>query len=71
MLPGREQTTIEYHVDKQIQWLDANLDASLEELEKQKHRFEQIVTEIINSFNRRSPNSNDTLSFSHSNSGEL
>jgi hypothetical protein len=71
MLSTREQTTIEYHVDKQIQWLDANLDAKLEELTKQKNRFEQIIAEIIDAINRRRSHSNDTLSFSHSNSGEL
>jgi hypothetical protein len=67
----REQSTIEYHVDKQIQWLDTNLDAKLEDLIKHKDRFERIVIEIINEINRRNPTSNDTQSFSHSYSGEL
>jgi hypothetical protein len=58
----KEQITIEYHVEKQIQWLDTNLDAKLEDLIKHKDQFEQIVMEIINEINRRSPTSNDTRS---------
>jgi molecular chaperone DnaK (HSP70) len=58
----REQTTIEYHVDKQLQWLDANSDAKLEDIIKHKDQFEEIVSEIINEINRRGPNSNDTHS---------
>ncbi len=71
MLSTREQMTIEYHVDKQIQWLDTNLDAKLEDLIKHKNQFEDIVTEIIHEINRQSSTSNDTWSSSHSYAGEL
>jgi len=71
MLSTREKATIEYHVEKQIQWLDANLDATLEELIKHKNRFEQIIAELINAINRRNPTSNETESFSHSYTDEL
>ena len=70
MLSTREQITIEYHIDKQIQWLDANTDADIEEIIKHKNQFEQIVTEIIQEFERQSATLNDTQS-SHWNEGDL
>ena len=70
-LSSREQTAIEYHVDKQIQWLDQTSDAKLEDIIKHKNQFEEIILDIIDEINKRGPNSNDTYSSSHSNAGEL
>jgi hypothetical protein len=71
MLSSREKTTLEYHVDKQIQWIDANPNASIKDLTAHKDRLERIVTEIINEFIRRNPNANDTRPTSHSYGDEL
>ena len=61
-LSRQEQTTIEYHVDKQIQWLDTYTDATLEEIIKHKTTFEQVIREIVHEIRRpTSRNSSDEL----------
>ncbi len=70
-LSTKEQITIEYHIEKQIQWLDKNSDASLDDIVKHKTQFEQIVMEIIHEIKRPGSASNDTQSSSHWNAGDL
>ncbi len=59
-LSTQEQITIEYHIDKQIQWLDTNTDVSLDEIVKHKTLFEQIILEIVHEIERPSSALNHT-----------
>lgn len=46
-LSAEEKTTIEEAVDKTIKWMDANKDASVEDLKAQKKELEEVVQPII------------------------
>ena len=71
-LTPREKATIENLVEKQIQWVESNPDAKLDELILHKNQLEETVSRIIDEIVRRSASSsNDTRPPSHSHGYEL